>query len=167
MTETATHNVQVVHLLPGRIRIKADHVKGNRALADAMQRNLKAIQGIHRVNVNPVTGSVLIIYDPALLTGSWDSLLEVAGAVGLLSSNNRLSREQVEHWLHVLRSGEISQAPATVADNIQTLFGSLNTRVTRATGNSGDLKDLVPLALFFLGVRSLLFSKASHCPKLV
>lgn len=163
MTATATSNGRIVHVTPGRIRVKMDDMKGNRSLADAIQHRLSAVQGVKQVTTNPVTGSVLVCFDPEALTGSWDSLIEIAGTFGLLSSNG-YNREQLEQWMQMVHSGGVLSAPSTVSGDIETLFGSLNTWVGKTAGGRGDLRDIVPLALVFLGVRSLLFSRPAAVP---
>ncbi len=59
----AAQAIQVVHFLPGRVRVKLSGLKGNTALAREVQHTLVAIDGIQHVEVSPITGSVLVLYD--------------------------------------------------------------------------------------------------------
>ena len=61
------NGVQVVHALPGRVRIKLRHLKNNPVYADEIQRHLLAISGLNRLEANPQTGSLLIEYNPNVL----------------------------------------------------------------------------------------------------
>jgi hypothetical protein len=104
--------------------------------------------------VNPITGSILLLYDPA-------------------------EREEVGQTLQPLFPGlDLEEYPpggtpgATNGDRppaqpmgrrISGLFGSLNTGVSRVTGGV-DLKVLLPLTLFLLGVRSLIASDKLRVP---
>jgi len=65
--------IDVVHAIPGRVRLKIARVKHDPALATEIQKRFSAIQGILQVDANPVTSSVLLIYDPKEIV-SLDSL---------------------------------------------------------------------------------------------
>jgi hypothetical protein len=51
-----------------------------------------------------------------------------------------------------------------VAGAVETLFSMLNTQIAQASNGWGDLQVLVPLSLFFLGVRSLLLVETLPFP---
>ena len=61
--EKSAEEIQVVHAIPGRIRLKVARVRTNPALAQEIQVRLAAVRGISRVEVNPITASVLVIYE--------------------------------------------------------------------------------------------------------
>lgn len=54
-----------VHLLDGRLRIKVREVKGAPRAARRVEDRLVALPGVSAVDANPVTGNVLVLYDPA------------------------------------------------------------------------------------------------------
>lgn len=54
-----------LHALDGRIRIKLAGVKGSPATASRLERHLGGCDGVVDVRANPITGNVLILYDPA------------------------------------------------------------------------------------------------------
>ena len=56
-----------VHALEGRLRIKIPEVKGAPYQAREVERHLQLMTGLEEVSANPITGNVLIIYDPSLL----------------------------------------------------------------------------------------------------
>jgi len=56
-----------LHMLDGRLRIKVAEVKGSPAMATLVETELKELQGITRVSANPLTGNVLVLYDPELV----------------------------------------------------------------------------------------------------
>ncbi|MGB5054852.1 MAG: HMA2 domain-containing protein [Nitrospirales bacterium] len=60
-------NIQVVHALPDRVRLKLHQLKNNMAYAAEIQRQLHAVPGITHLEANPKTGSLLIHYDPTVL----------------------------------------------------------------------------------------------------
>ncbi|GJL59105.1 MAG: hypothetical protein NPIRA03_19620 [Nitrospirales bacterium] len=64
---TNEKDIEVVHALPGRVRLKLRHLKNNMAHADEIQRRLHKISGITHLETNPKTTSLLIYYDPTVL----------------------------------------------------------------------------------------------------
>jgi P-type Ca2+ transporter type 2C len=73
-----SHPLLIVHdRVPGRVRLRAEAVKQRPALAPLLQQRLAGQAGVTEVTVNPVTGSVLITFDPATI--SVEQLIRVAG----------------------------------------------------------------------------------------
>lgn len=60
-------DIQVVHALPGRVRLKLQQLKNNIAYAGPLQRRLLEVPGVTHLEANPKTGSLLIHYDPTVL----------------------------------------------------------------------------------------------------
>lgn len=58
-----------IHHLPGRLRIRLAGVKGNANEARSLELLLQEQKGVASVEANPLTGSVLIYYNPAMVTG--------------------------------------------------------------------------------------------------
>ncbi len=52
------------HNVPGRMRIKCPALKNNPAVNQHIQALLQTFHGIKKIEVNPVTGSLLIKYSP-------------------------------------------------------------------------------------------------------
>jgi hypothetical protein len=63
----ASADIRIVHVLPGRFRLKASPVRSNPALARQVQTKLRGVSGVHEVQANPLTGSVLLLVDLAKL----------------------------------------------------------------------------------------------------
>lgn len=59
--------LQIRHVSPGRIRVKLDKIKGNSSLARELEQRLALVEHLQEIDVNPTTGSVLILYNPHLL----------------------------------------------------------------------------------------------------
>jgi hypothetical protein len=57
------------HHIPGRIRARSAAIKRNPAQAAALQQWLASLDGVKRVETNPLTGSVLIHYAEAVVRG--------------------------------------------------------------------------------------------------
>jgi len=58
--------VRILHVLPGRLRFEA--LKGRPDLASRLHWRLERVDRIRRVEVDTRTGSVLLIYDPEIVT---------------------------------------------------------------------------------------------------
>ncbi len=54
-----------LHTTPGRLRVKVADVKGSPARAAQVERRLTLLRGVDQAYANPVTGSVLVLYDAA------------------------------------------------------------------------------------------------------
>lgn len=51
------------HHVPGRLRVRVPHVKGNAAQARALEASLSKMNGVCRVESRLLTGSVIVHYD--------------------------------------------------------------------------------------------------------
>src|SRR5262249_32442664 len=154
MAERDVGGIRVVHAIPGRIRLKVAQVRENPALASEIQTRLAASRGIRQVEVNPLTGSVLVLYE-AQNTASPDALGALAEPLTALFPGFELKDSAA--WQPSSTNGA-SPAPS-LTGGISSFFGALNTGVGKVTGGSADLKILVPLILLVLGVRGLLVSE--------
>lgn len=60
-------DITIVHVLPGRVRLKLAELKNNPVMAREVKQRLSRNAGISRVAVNPITGSILMHYDPKVI----------------------------------------------------------------------------------------------------
>jgi copper chaperone CopZ len=72
--------IDYLHDLPGRLRVRSRLFRNNADLGAAVRSQLGAADGVRSVSVNPVTGSVLVFYDPA--RASVETLLETMNRHG-------------------------------------------------------------------------------------
>ncbi|MGB8990993.1 MAG: HMA2 domain-containing protein [Desulfobaccales bacterium] len=56
-----------IHSLEGRLRIKIPQVKGAADKALEVEAHLQHFAGVESVTANPITGNVLILYNPRLI----------------------------------------------------------------------------------------------------
>ncbi|MCP3103246.1 hypothetical protein LZ198_30635 [Myxococcus sp. K15C18031901] len=59
--------IYVVHVLPGRLRLRLPWLREHGAVANALAEGLLALEGMEEVEVRPFTGSVLCQHDPDVL----------------------------------------------------------------------------------------------------
>jgi hypothetical protein len=152
--------LKIVHALPGRVRLKVAKVKGNPAMARRAQEKLAKVPGIKQVEAKADTGSLLVFYDLAGLFSE--------EALGTLSVTLEELFPEIE--AATLMAGLMSltenpgpSANSAVAQGITESFGAINTGIRKFTGGL-DLKVLVPLALVFLGLRTLWTSQKITSP---
>jgi Heavy metal associated domain 2 len=150
--------ITVVHAIPGRIRLKIASLRDNATLASELQHRLVAIPGVQQVETNPRTSSVLILYDVAA-TASPEALLTLAAPLAQLFPGVDLND------LQALGSPTNGSHPTlSLAQGVAGFFGSLNQKIDTATSGVVDLKILLPLGLFLLGIRSLVSSEKRVIP---
>jgi hypothetical protein len=56
--------VTVASSIPGRLRLRMPERRGDELFARLVKQALAALAGVTQVRANPVTGSVLVLYDP-------------------------------------------------------------------------------------------------------
>ncbi len=118
-----SNGIQIIHFSPGRVRVKISRLKGNVPLADETERAFSAINGIHQAEANPLTGSMLICYDPGQ-PESIDAVLDVSEGFGFFPDGL-----DVDDLKDRLRTYANRSFPLTLTAGIQMLFGNLNGKV--------------------------------------
>jgi hypothetical protein len=147
--------ITVAHALPGRVRLKIPKVKDNQNLARQAQEKLGQVKGIQRVEANPATGSLLILYDSALIAS-----METLGPLGEIFGElfPEVALEEVAAGLQeLMAAGETAQTTGG-------LLGGLDTAGIPGLTRNLNLNLLLPLTLLFLGGRSLFTSKSTGFP---
>lgn len=131
---------QVVHHLPGRLRLKLPHAKGNYELLEEIKLTVSAAEGVTQVDVNPTTGSILIQYDqteqPELHKQLQRAEAQVAFALEIVRISSNGKNGSLESFVKQLR------------ENIK-----------RETGDAVDLKQFFPASI---ALYDLLFVKRSR-----
>jgi hypothetical protein len=147
--------LRLVHMFPGRMRLKLDQVKGDVQRAREIEEGLRRVPRIHSADANPLTGSLLITYDPQGLD-SMEMPFAVANVLGI--SLNDLDPEQLRLLMSCHDNGS-AQVPISLPGEIETVVGEMNAAVKKAVGT--DLHILIPLCLGLLGLRGLLTEKTT------
>jgi len=153
--------VRATHAIPGRVRLKVPQLKQDPSFGTRIKEQFSAIKAIKQIEVNQVTGSVLVLYDPKEI-----SLPSTLFSL-LCSFRNLFPEVDIEQLKTFLTSPADSSATAAgakdpLAMKICELSSALNERLKKATG--ADLKTMLPLTLFFLGMHGLLTSESISTP---
>ena len=151
--------IRVVHAIPGRIRLKVTQVRKNPAFASEIQTRLATVDGISEVEVNPLTGSVLLIYQASDIA-SPDSLRALVEPLAALFPGF----DPRDFTVQQPAATDGASSTPSLASHITSFFGTLNSEVQQVTGGNADLKILLPLTLFLLGVRGVLVAEKLALP---
>ena len=144
--EEAADTLRVVHHHAGRLRLRSDTFLDGNVRAEAAREALAVAPGVLSIGHEEGTGSLLIEYDPALITA--ESLL------GLVARGSRL------------RAAGSPKAPdRSQGQRILDLCRDLNASAYELTGFRIDLRTVVPVTLACLSGAALLFGKGSRLPR--
>jgi Heavy metal associated domain 2 len=127
--------METQHELPGRLRLRAPVLIGQRKAAEQLQESLGRLDGVSEVKVDCVSGSLLFRYAPDRVTPD----LLMGAAIRLLGLEK-----------------EVQQTPpSSVGEGIRSAGHSLNHAIYQQTGGVLDLWTSMNLLLLVSGVRQL------------
>jgi hypothetical protein len=142
----------IVHHIPGRLRVKLPSLRGDAASLEQVREILLPVDGIWDVTVNPLTGSVLIIYDPQddEFLKQLESYARENFGLAFLASESTTRGADAE-----ARAAYVPAGPSEAARVVAGLFRQLDEKIKISTDNNLDLKTLLPLGLASLAVLKL------------
>jgi hypothetical protein len=129
----------VAHSLPHRTRLRLPRGHRDAATIAKVHKTISNTKGVHSVEINERTGSVLIHHDedPEVLAKVGDALEDVAG----------------ELFEALLEAGGLEiPGLSIIAHLIRESLSHADNRLAVATNNVIDLKMLVPVGFFAAGV---------------
>jgi hypothetical protein len=94
--------VDLAHHVPGRLRFRSALLKGNARASEQTQRYLAEIRGATSARANPTTGSVLLEYDPDVISPS--KVSDVLAAHGYILRATDAEAEGGYRWADKLAS---------------------------------------------------------------
>jgi hypothetical protein len=124
----------LVHASPGRVRIRIASKKRDNAFFSALREQISKFPMIRNVEVNPLTGSVLVIHD---LNGTDVDLKAVS---------------EYTEMTGLFKLRQPNPAQTSVREQIATVFSSANDRVKGATAGELDLPTTASLGLLGMGL---------------
>lgn len=137
---------QIVHHIPGRLRIKLPQAKGNHALMRRINESLSPHEGIRRVETNAMTGSVLIQYDPHIHQEYENKLATHAANENLFTVNSPPEVTEFDEKVNKFEAeAEFLSEHSDTARAIVNAVKQLNETIKYQTNNLVDLNVLVPL----------------------
>lgn len=84
-----------IHNVPGRLRIKTPAVKKNQNAADNIRKMLGTINGIAVVEINILTGSILVNYNPAAV--HFNDIVNLLQKKGYFDASQALTNDEYIH----------------------------------------------------------------------
>ena len=162
-----TNDIEIVHVLPGRVRLKIPRIKQDSDFRRQVERQFGTVKGIERVDVHPLTGSVVVQFDPERITHA-DSLIALSQTLSSLFPKLDVSPGDFEAIAKPASKNEADSDSSASADTsgstpLHAFTASLNTKVADITGGL-DIKTVLPLAFTALAVRELLVGKNLRFP---
>ena len=148
-----TGTVTVAHAIPGRLRLKVAHIKNDPDLVNELRQRLAAVTAVQQVEVNADTGSVILHYDATALNTE-ESFRALAVALASVFPGVDLIHVNLSSLLSP--NGTAAATAPVIASSIRAFFAKLNDNIDAASGGTADLKTILPLLLFGLGIRSVL-----------
>jgi hypothetical protein len=153
--------LQVVHLIPGRLRVRIPASKHTPELGDQIRERLAEVEGIQHVETRTATGSVLVLYDVEAVD-SPDFLESLINAFCACLPGS-VDLPDLQSWQTQRGNGTIPPRP--LANRITEFFSELDAKVEHQVGPGANLKSLFPAGLFVLGLGKLLLARQAPLPR--
>jgi len=149
MMGSSHFSVEILHASPGRIRLRIPKQYLDDPTFLQAEQALTKLPGVSMVRKNPLTGSVVISFEPE--TVGFEDIFEVATAAGII----------IEPSL----GGQRADAEIRPLDQMITAFWqSVDDRIREGTRGSLDARTLLPIGLAALAVRELLATGFTAAP---
>jgi hypothetical protein len=119
----------ISHRTPNRLRIRIPSKKGDFAYFTHLESHLSGYQGIEKIEINPIIGSILLIH--------------------------ALDDRKIVSYAEDNKLFEISNSktyPTVVSQRISETFKDLNKKITTSTEGFANIPDIVFLTLLGFGI---------------
>ena len=83
-----------IHAVPGRLRIKSPFIKGKNRVVE-VEGLLATIHGINSFDINTLTGSILVNYNPEVVTSK--KIISILGKAGYFDPSKAITND---HYIH-------------------------------------------------------------------
>ncbi len=137
----------IAHHVPGRLRLKVPRARGDRARLQHIDQSLARLTGVRNVDVDSLTGSVLIHYDAADQHDIVNRVRDKGAQDGLFSLELPDISPFNDAEQKIEAEAEFLAEHSRLAASLVELVRGLNAEIRRLTDNNLDLNVLLPLAL--------------------
>ncbi|MBS3908502.1 MAG: hypothetical protein KGZ93_02535 [Actinobacteria bacterium] len=140
------------HAIPGRLRIKVPSRKGDAKYFSSLKSGLSELPGVERLEVSPVTASVLVIY-----TQDFKGLDEHASSQHLFSLSRPGKLNSLGQGTGSIPDGRLfdtensATSTTTPMRQIFKSYEGANAKTKSATGGELDVATIVSLSLLGVG----------------
>jgi hypothetical protein len=136
---------EVLHTMPGRIRFRIPMLEGqDNEVVDAVKKELVRLAEINRVDVNPVSGSLVLEYN--------DEDINASMICGILIK------------LLGLEDALDAQPQSAAQKEINLIGTSLNRQVYNSTAGVFDLTSALAATIFVLGLYKIIMQQDRNLP---
>lgn len=135
----AVPGAKVVHHIPGRLRVRLPRLRRDPHLAGRLRDFFSGLGAVQKIDINPVTGSILVHYRPES-HGEIQAVLRQAEVLPELTEPGQLAEE-------IERDTEFLGAHSELAFHVVHAVKALDREIRVASGNTVDLKVLLPATL--------------------
>jgi len=143
-------NLAIAHQVPGRIRLKIPSAKDNSDLLIQIKETFGVIPGIENIDVNPVTGSVVLYYDKDRHDEFHGAFQENYAAAAPVAHHRPPNNEIDDLADKIEREAEFLAEHSHAARAVVDFFKEVDRQIKVASGNTIDLK--IVLAVIIVGV---------------
>ena len=98
----AAFEFALAHHVPGRLRLRSAALKGNALASEQARHQLAQIRGVRATSANPITESVLLEYDPSVLSAG--RVIDLLAAHGYVLPATEVETEAASGWADKLAS---------------------------------------------------------------
>jgi heavy-metal-associated domain-containing protein len=151
----------IAHHVPGRLRFRIPDAKGNPERLEQARTALEVLEGVRSVDVNPLTGSVVIEYDPEDYEDFHHEVCQHCVQENICNMHPHPPAPasapdkpaapkigKVDDTLDKIESeARFLASRSTTAKAIVDFLRDCDVKVKETTNNAVDLKVLVPLGL--------------------
>lgn len=110
-----------MHNVPGRLRIKSPVIKNNKAVADELKKSLSTLYGVATVDINLITGSLLVNYNTKAINHA--DIISLLERKGYFDPSKALTNDE---YLHKAAS----KAGAVIGKSIFSTFTGMALKET-------------------------------------
>jgi hypothetical protein len=138
------HGARVVHHIPGRLRVRLPRSSRRPDILRDLHGFIRGLGGVREVEINPLTGSILVHYEPES-AAEVESLLARGASSGWEAPPELTDVDELADRIE--READFLAAHSELALHIVHAVKALNSAVREASGNTVDLKVLLPAGL--------------------
>jgi hypothetical protein len=106
----------LAHHVPGRLRLRSSALKGNASASEQARHQLAQIDGVTAVIANPITGSVLLEYDPSVLSAG--RVIDLLAAHGYVIRSAETETKAGRGWADKMESAAMDWVINALAERL-------------------------------------------------
>jgi hypothetical protein len=151
MSSNGTVKVEIVHHVPGRMRLRFERGVDVVESAHKLETALAGVPGLKGLDLRPAARSVVIQYAPTEIEPGY-------------TFEDRLLEAGIEFLTQEIRAAARVAGKTAVGDSIVRFAKSRNVELEKASNGLVDLRDAVPLSLVGLGLLKVFQGSLTRVP---